>query len=207
MSNLTILPTQGEIIGFDCGPCNVLLDYWVQRHIHQPYDDSGKFAASGNVHEPLLKKLLDEPYLGLTPPKSTGRDTFNAAWLHMKLLAFDSILPADVQATLTAFIAATIAQDITKYAPECQTIYMCGGGAKNATLLDALRQALKIEKSACTHVEKTDVLGISVDQVEACAFAWLAMRFLERKPGNIPFATGATGERILGALYPGKSKP
>ncbi len=113
ISNITILPGEGgDVRGFDCGPANALLDEWATRHLGKPYDDGGKFAARGTVHAALLDALLDEPYFAAPPPKSTGRDLFNPAWLDAKLAAFSHVAPQDVQATLAALTAVSVAREI-----------------------------------------------------------------------------------------------
>ncbi|MEJ8795375.1 anhydro-N-acetylmuramic acid kinase [Trinickia caryophylli] len=204
ISNITILPAGGTqaVRGFDCGPANVLLDEWAKRKLGTPFDEGGRFAASGNVHQALLNVLLDEPFFELQPPKSTGRDLFNADWLDTKLRGFEQLSPADVQATLTALTAVTIAREIERHAGGCRAVYVCGGGARNPHLLAALADALEKTGVSGARVETTDALGVPPNHVEALAFAWLAMRCVERESGNLPAVTGAAGERVLGAIYP-----
>lgn len=161
----------------------------------------GKFAARGTVHAPLLDALLDEPYFAAPPPKSTGRDLFNPAWLDAKLAAFAQVAPQDVQATLTALTAVSVAREIATHASSCKALFVCGGGARNPVLLDALRHALR-EAGVPASVDTTAALGVPPQQVEALAFAWLAYRFTARQPGNLATVTGAAGNRVLGALYP-----
>lgn len=202
ISNITILPGEGgDVHGFDCGPANALLDEWATRHLGKPYDDGGKFAARGTVHAALLDALLDEPYFAAPPPKSTGRDLFNPAWLDAKLAAFPHVAPQDVQATLTALTAVSVAREIAQHAAGCKAVFVCGGGARNPVLLDALRHALR-EAGVPATVDTTAALGVPPQQVEALAFAWLAYRFTARQPGNLATVTGAAGNRVLGALYP-----
>ncbi|MDR8782202.1 anhydro-N-acetylmuramic acid kinase [Burkholderia multivorans] len=202
ISNITILPADGgDVRGFDCGPANALIDAWATRHLGKPYDDGGKFAARGTVHATLLDTLLDEPYFNAPPPKSTGRDLFNPAWLDAKLAAFAHVAPEDVQATLTALTAVSVAREIARHAPDCRAVFVCGGGARNPVLLDALSRALR-DAGVPAAVDTTATLGVPPQQVEALAFAWLAYRFVAREPGNLPAVTGAAGERVLGALYP-----
>jgi len=105
------------------------------------------------------------------------------------------------RATLAAFTAGTIADAIATHAANANTVYVCGGGARNGHLLRQLAAALATHGHAAV-VRTTDALGIAPDQVEALAFAWLAYRFDCRQPGNLPAVTGARGLRILGALYP-----
>jgi anhydro-N-acetylmuramic acid kinase len=145
--------------------------------------------------------LLDEPFLKLAPPKSTGRDLFHASWLGDKLAGFANVPPADVQATLSAFTAASLADAIAAHARDATAVYVCGGGAYNAHLMRQLQQALT-ERQHNARVTSTDSLGVSPNHVEALAFAWLAERHVMRAPGNLPGVTGAKGARILGALYP-----
>ncbi|PYE17751.1 anhydro-N-acetylmuramic acid kinase [Paraburkholderia silvatlantica] len=202
ISNITVLSSTGAVRGFDCGPANALLDLWAERHLGKPYDENGKFAASGNLHQPLLNALLDEPFFELQPPKSTGRDLFNARWLDDKLKGFESLTPADVQATLVALTAMSVAREIERHASDCRAVYVCGGGARNAALMAALQKALETGDVAGVPVTTTEALGVPPHQVEPLAFAWLAMRCVAREPGNLAAVTGAAGERVLGAIYP-----
>jgi anhydro-N-acetylmuramic acid kinase len=208
ISNITILPAGPDaeagisVRGFDCGPANVLLDEWASRHLGAPYDESGRFAASGKVHAGLLDVLLDEPFFEQAPPKSTGRDLFNAAWLDAKLANFGNLAPADVQATLTELTGVTVAREIERHASACKAVYVCGGGARNPEVLRAIERALATSSIGAIPVKSTDALGVPPNHVEALAFAWLAMRCIERTPGNLPAVTGAAGERVLGAIYP-----
>ncbi|WP_244848819.1 anhydro-N-acetylmuramic acid kinase [Caballeronia sp. SL2Y3] len=202
ISNITVLAASGAVRGFDCGPANALLDEWANRHLNKPYDDGGKFAARGEVNRPLLNALLDEPFFEEAPPKSTGRDLFNPSWLDAKLAPFPSLAPADVQATLTALTAVTVAREIERHASDARAVYVCGGGARNPVLMQMLQQALDETGVSGVPVMTTDALGVPPQQVEAFAFAWLAMRCVAREPGNLASVTGAAGERVLGAIYP-----
>ncbi|WP_096031803.1 anhydro-N-acetylmuramic acid kinase [Caballeronia calidae] len=202
ISNITILSGNGDVRGFDCGPANALIDEWALRHLQRPYDDGGKFAAQGQVHQPLLNAFLDEPFFETAPPKSTGRDLFNPVWMDAKLATFASLAPADVQATLTALTAMTVAREIARHASDVRSVYVCGGGARNPVLMSMLQQALEDSGVAGVPVMTTEALGVPPQQVEALAFAWLAMRCVAREPGNLPAVTGAAGDRVLGAIYP-----
>ncbi|KIF81176.1 anhydro-N-acetylmuramic acid kinase [Noviherbaspirillum autotrophicum] len=201
ISNISVLDHEQQVIGFDTGPGNVLMDAWVARHLGTTFDADGAWAAGGRVIPSLLQALLDEAFLKLVPPKSTGRDLFHSAWLEHKLSGFADAGPQDVQATLTEFTAVTLANAIADHAKTAKAVYVCGGGAYNAHLMHRLQLAL----TNCGHaaqVASTDALGVSPNHVEALAFAWLAYRHIERKAGNLPSVTGAKGLRILGALYP-----
>ncbi|TKC91240.1 anhydro-N-acetylmuramic acid kinase [Trinickia terrae] len=208
ISNITILPAgsgqggEANVRGFDCGPANVLLDEWAHRHLRTPFDEGGRLAAGGQVNQALLNALLDEPFFEAAPPKSTGRDLFNAQWLDGKLVAFPGLSPADVQATLAALTATTVAREIERHASDCRAVYVCGGGARNPELLKALETALAQTGVSGVPVKTTDALGVPPHHVEALAFAWLAMRCVDRAPGNLPTVTGASGDRVLGAIYP-----
>jgi anhydro-N-acetylmuramic acid kinase len=198
ISNLTLLRADSTVGGFDCGPGNVLLDLWCHRHRGVAYDEAGRWAATGRVDAALLGRLLAEPYLAAPPPKSTGRDLFNAEWLAAALGADGARLPPeDVQATLAEFTARAAADGLRRHAPAVTELLLCGGGARNIDLVGRLRAALP----AC-RVDTTDARGVPAEQVEALAFAWLARAFVERRPGNLPAVTGARGPRLLGALHP-----
>jgi anhydro-N-acetylmuramic acid kinase len=198
IANLTLLHADGQVEGFDTGPANALLDLWCQRHRGQPFDADGRFAASGRVDEALLDRLLAEPYFERAPPKSTGRDLFDADWLDGHLLGVSDAVPAEnVQATLAELTARTVATALLRQAPRTDQLLVCGGGAANADLLRRLRAQLP-----GIGVEPTGTRGVPPQQVEALAFAWLARAFVERQAGNLPSVTGARGPRILGALYP-----
>ncbi|HEY8023628.1 MAG TPA: anhydro-N-acetylmuramic acid kinase [Burkholderiaceae bacterium] len=202
MSNISILDgASDKVLGFDTGPGNVLLDLWAAKHLGMDYDAGGKWAASGKVLPSLLNALLNEPFFVAAPPKSTGRDLFDSSWLSSRLSAFTTAAPEDVQATLCALTAQTLADAIAAHALGADAVYVCGGGAYNDELLKQLRGALGLHGIAAS-VDSTDALGIAPNHVEALAFAWLAERFNARQPGNLPAVTGAKGPRILGALYP-----
>lgn len=200
IANITILPAAaaGEIIGFDTGPGNTLLDQWARRHRNASYDRNGEWAGSGQVNEDLLKSLLDDAYYARTPPKSTGREYFNLAWLDARLTG--TYRPEDVQATLVELTAQTIAHDIVQHAGSTSEVFVCGGGAHNPVLMQRLAQLLEP-----IQVGITAALGIDVDWVEAAAFAWLARQSLHQQPGNLPSVTGATHPVVLGGIFPGAS--
>jgi len=195
IANITDLPPADEVRGFDCGPGNVLMDEWIMDSRGLAYDESGAWAASGRVIPALLNALLAHEFFKLTPPKSTGRDTFNFAWVKRTLTGQEA--PADVQATLLELTAAGIAQSIKAHCAGAREVYVCGGGAHNRALLARLVTLLPDKQ-----VGVTDRLGVAADWVEALAFAWLARQTLTNQPGNLPAVTGAKGPRVLGAIYP-----
>jgi anhydro-N-acetylmuramic acid kinase len=195
ISNLTDLPPGGNTTGFDCGPGNLLMDAWCMRHLGKPYDDDGAWAASGKVLHTLLEQMLAEPFFALPPPKSSGRDLFDMAWLQGKLQGVESA--EDVQATLLELTCRSIAQAIRQYCAGATEIYLCGGGRHNSTLRFRIAALLP----GCS-VQPTDVLGTDGDYLEAVAFAWLAQQALHGKPANLPAVTGARHPCVLGAIYP-----
>jgi len=198
IGNLTVLHAGGRTLGFDCGPGNLLMDHWCQRHTGQPYDAAGAWGASGQVDATLLAQMLAEPYFAQPIPKSTGRDLFHPAWLDAQLHRRSATLrPEDVQATLAELTATACANDVLRHAPDARELLVCGGGAFNDHLMRRLAAQLP-----AVQVQRTDAHGLPATQVEACAFAWLARAFCEREPGNLSSVTGAVGPRLLGALYP-----
>ncbi|MET0917804.1 MAG: anhydro-N-acetylmuramic acid kinase [Burkholderiales bacterium] len=196
IANVTDLPPRGDVRGFDTGPGNVILDLWHARHRGSDYDRDGAWARTGRVDASLLAALFAEPYFARLPPKSTGRDLFDAQWLAGMLDGRD-IAPADVQATLVALTARTVADAVAKHCAGAAEVLIGGGGAKNHALMEALASAL-----APRLVTTTAAHGVAVEHVEALAFAWLAREALAGRPGNLPAVTGARGLRVLGAIYP-----
>lgn len=196
IANLTLLRADGRVLGFDTGPANVLMDGWCARHLGRDFDEGGAWAAGGRVDDGLLAKALQEPFFALPPPKSTGRDLFDRAWLDA-LLAGRDTAAQDVMATLAELTARSVADALRQHLPGAESLHVCGGGAFNAGLMARLSHALP-----GTPVVSTAALGVPPDQMEAMAFAWLAQAFLEKRPGNLPAVTGAAGPRVLGALYP-----
>jgi len=203
MANITLLSKTESIpvIGFDTGPGNVLLDYWIHKKKALAFDDSGQWASSGKIHASLLEQLLSEHYLQLPPPKSTGRELFNADWLNHHLSSFSGISDADIQCTIAELTAQSIANSISHCDSELSTsavdeVFICGGGAKNNHLKKRI-QALLPEKTVTT----TAKLGLDPDLVEATAFAWLAYRTINQLNGSLASVTGAKGDRVLGGIY------
>jgi anhydro-N-acetylmuramic acid kinase len=194
IANLTNLPINGAVSGFDSGPGNMLMDAWAELHLGKAYDESGNWAATGQVIDALLDELLAHPFFRLSPPKSTGRGLFNLTWLKQHLQP--GYKPEDVQRTLLELTARSIASAVTQYCSNPDEIYVCGGGANNRALLQCLQQLLHPVK-----IRLSDELGIGVDWVEAAAFAWLARQAMHQSTASLPEVTGAKGARILGAIY------
>lgn len=197
MANITVLPAgSGQITGFDTGPGNTLLDAWIQVSKEEKFDRDGAWAKSGKISSELLELLLRDPYFALPPPKSTGFEYFNLMWLRQALSEIGEIADADVQATLCALTARSIADAIRKHAAATDELLVCGGGIDNSELIRWIASALP-----AVHVHSTADFGLEPDWVEAAAFAWLAKRCLDAEYGNLPAVTGASRAAILGGIY------
>ncbi|QJR13706.1 anhydro-N-acetylmuramic acid kinase [Usitatibacter palustris] len=195
ISNVSLLVPGKPHTGFDCGPGNVLLDAWAQRHLGTPYDEDGKWAGGGKVEPRFLASLLADPFFDKPPPKSTGRELFNLEWLDAKVPK--GTTAQDIQATLLEATARSIADAVARYGAVVGEVALCGGGARNPALLSRVRELCKPAR-----VTTTDTLGIPSGHVEAAAFAWFAMKCLRREAIDLRGVTGANGPRILGAIYP-----
>jgi anhydro-N-acetylmuramic acid kinase len=194
IANITVLAPGRDVLGFDTGPANCLLDAWALRHRGTARDEGGAWAASGRVDRAELDAWLSDPYFKAPPPKSTGREHFNLDWLDARVRT--DAAPADVQATLLALTATSIADAIRASAPDAREVFACGGGVHNPALMSALRDRL-----APATLDSTSALGLDPDYVEAAGFAWLARARIAQTPGNLPAVTGARGPRVLGAIH------
>lgn len=203
IANIALLPRdQGApILGCDTGPGNCLLDRWIQRHHNKKYDAGGEWARAGTVNHPLLDALLADPYFSQESPKSTGTDYFSIDWLLKRLSGLDEPSPEDVQCTLVELTARSIRDTCLDMMPNAQAIYVCGGGAQNAYLMERLARLVDPIR-----VETTASLGIDPDWVEAMAFAWIARETLANRAANCPSVTGASQPVVLGAIYPAFSR-
>jgi anhydro-N-acetylmuramic acid kinase len=207
MSNLTVIqgkaaleqdPSHGpQVLGFDCGPGNVLMDGWCQLHTGAAFDQDGRWAAQGQVHLGLLQQLLDAPFFKQSPPKSTGRDLFQMDWLHAQLEHHKALAPVDVMATLTELTACVCSQDAMRCSSNAALLMVCGGGALNSHLMQRLQAHLP-DWRVCS----TSEFGLPPMQVEAAAFAWLARQRLNHQTSSLQSVTGAQGARVLGSVYP-----
>jgi anhydro-N-acetylmuramic acid kinase len=198
IANVTLLPVDGSVTGFDTGPGNTLMDNWIARHRGATYDRDGAWASGGSVVPELLQRLLATPYFSAAAPKSTGREFFNLTWLEQQIASIGQPpAPIDVQATLVELTARTIADEITALSPTLNEVFVCGGGAYNMLLMQRLEALLHPRQ-----LGSTAQLGIEPEWVEAAAFAWLAQQTLAGRPGNDPAVTGASTPCVLGAIYP-----
>ncbi len=213
ISNITVLPATGRnrpndaqdihdninVIGFDIGPGNTLIDYWCRTHFDCEYDNNGEITENGTIQLDFLDILLNDPYFETPPPKSTGLEYFNPRWLKDKLSLWegrDQSTNTDILTTLTALTAKTIADQLNNRQPKIDTAYLCGGGAKNAVLVTLLKQ------QTTTAIDTTATLGIDPQWVEAAAFAWIAYRTLNQLPSTLPSVTGASNPTIAGVISP-----
>ena len=200
IANVTVLPAAAaQVFGFDTGPANTLLDAWILACQDRRYDRNGEWGDSGRVSGELLEALLGDPYFRSPPPKSTGFEYFNLSWLRRHLSEVckaESMWNEDVQATLTALTARSVADAVLQYAPATRRLLACGGGVRNNGLMRRLKEQLP-----GVVIESTGGYGIDPGWVEAATFAWLAKRCLDREPGNLPGVTGASRETILGGVY------
>ncbi len=197
IANITILrAASDEVTGFDTGPGNTLLDAWIHTCKGKMFDRDGRWAKSGEVSSDLLEMLSRDPYFDLPPPKSTGFEYFNLMWLRQALSRSEDLADVDVQATLCALTASSIAAAIAKHAAGTSELLVCGGGIDNPELIRCIASSLPGIK-----IHSTAEFGLEPDWVEAAAFAWLAKRCLGKQPGNLPSVTGARDTAILGGIY------
>jgi anhydro-N-acetylmuramic acid kinase len=194
IANISVVQLHQPTYGYDTGPGNVLLDAWIAMHCGQDFDAGGGWAAQGEVIPGLLRAMQQHPFFAQDPPKSTGRGDFHLGWLETMLHSLARVRPVDVQRTLLELSAWSIAKACNQSGSK--SVWLCGGGAFN------LRLAQSISERSQLAVRSVADLGIHPQQVEACAFAWLGYRFLQRETGNLPAVTGATKPKVLGALWP-----
>lgn len=199
IANVSTLEPGRELLGFDTGPGNTLLDRWTQRCTGKPFDDDGKWSRTGQVHGKLLSILMADAYFRRPPPKSTGLEYFNLNWLRSGLdRVGERLSDADIQATLTELTAASIATAINEADCRPERVILCGGGARNGALTERLAACLE-EIS----VESSARHGVEPEWVEAVLFAWLARARIHGEPGNAPSVTGASRPATLGGVYYG----
>ncbi|MDU8923420.1 anhydro-N-acetylmuramic acid kinase [Pasteurellaceae bacterium LIM206] len=200
ISNISVLAPQAATIGYDVGPGNALLDDWIEQCLGKPYDKNGEWAKTGKIDTALLADLLDEPFFRRPPPKSTGRELFNLAWLAEKYRHHRALAPQDVQRTLVEFTAVSIADELRRLQQTDlpNVLMVCGGGAKNSLIMQRLAALLQ----PAWKVTTTGEYGLDIDFVEAAAFAWLAYRRMHNLPGNLPGVTGAKRAVSLGVIFP-----
>lgn len=197
IANISVLRANQPVLGYDTGPGNMLMDAWCQKHTGEAYDKNGQLASQGVVNQALLRDLLNEPYLKLNAPKSTGRELFNLSWLEAHL-QHHSLSVENIQRTLCELTAVTITDEVCKYlSGRTPELLVCGGGALNPLLMERIRHHLPDWS-----VMSTSDKGVDSDNMEAMAFAWLAYRRIHNLPSNLPEVTGASRPASLGVIYP-----
>jgi anhydro-N-acetylmuramic acid kinase len=196
IANLTLLPRAKDaaVRGFDTGPASCLLDAWAAHHLGTGFDRDGLVARGGSVDRALLDRLLDYPYFRSPPPKSSGREEFDLAWLSERAPTLGN---ADMLATLTELTARSVVDALRAHGPDVRRVIACGGGVHNGFLMQRLQALLQP-----VVLETTAAYGIDPDYVEAALFAWLARQTMRGAAGNLPSVTGAAGPRVLGAVHP-----
>jgi anhydro-N-acetylmuramic acid kinase len=198
IANVTIVTDRLETVrAFDLGPANMPLDLVVHAWTHgaESFDRDGRRAAAGRVDGDLVAELLRHPFLAVPPPKSTGREAFGDVFVQPLLRRYLG-READLLASLTRFVAESVAAGIRRWVTQpIAELLVSGGGARNRTLMADLGAAL-----APVPVRSLDAVGLDPDAKEAVAFAVLANETLFGRPGNLPGATGAAGPRVLGKL-------
>jgi anhydro-N-acetylmuramic acid kinase len=204
IANLTAIPAGAkphQVIAFDTGPGNMVIDAVTQQLFGRPFDQAGKIAASGEVIEPVVKRILRAPFFATKPPKTAGREEFGREFVCEFLRSCGHAPKQDVAATATALTARSISAAVTRFvlAKEgaFRELVVSGGGAKNATLMAMLAEELAPKGIV---VRFSDEFGLPSDAKEAVAFAVLAYETWNRRPSNVPSATGAKRPVILGKI-------
>lgn len=211
IANVTVLAPNTEPLAWDIGPANALIDTVVADSPDTPaaFDKDGALATAGSVHEPLLARLLDDPYYRVAAPKSTGKEHFHLDYVRQHLAALfatagtdprEHPLPLpDLVATLTELTARTVADALA--ASGAEAVFVSGGGVRNPFMMRRIGGLLP-----GVTVETSDALGVPVDAKEAVAFALIGWLTAHGAAGNVPSCTGAAGERVLGSITPGLSE-
>ena len=197
ISNVTVLSKDCDIFAFDNGVGNMLIDYFVNKLFSLPYDKNGEFASSGNIDERWLCELLSEPYYSLKPPKTTGRELFNAEYAE-KIFKTAPKNKFDVIATITALTAKVIANSYNDFVlplTDYDEVVIGGGGAYNKYLISLLKKYLP-SKQIKTHSD----FGIPDKLKEAIAFAYLGYYTVNKQPNNVPSCTGANYPVVMGKI-------
>ena len=199
ISNITIVTNSMEPIAYDIGPANGLMDAAIFAYSKgkATFDTDGKLASEGKINATHLKKFLSHPYYTLSAPKSTGKEIFHLPYVIEIIGPIEDWVIEDVLATLLEVTVETVANEVEKF--KLSSIYIAGGGASNQRLMLRLQERL----GSCK-VLTIDELGISTQSKEALAFALIGFLTVHGLPGQLPSCTGASGERLLGSLTPGK---
>ena len=195
IGNVTYLKKNGkvsDVVAFDTGPGNMMIDEAMRKLYNKEYDESGETAFKGKVHEDIIKDLLKDPYLDMPLPKSTGREKYNVKYLDyiIERVRKNNGTDEDIISTLTAYTADTISYSYNKFLGSIDKVYVSGGGAYNKFLLERLKKDLGCE--ICVMKD--------ADSLEALSFALLGYYTLKHKPSNVPNVTGASRPVVLGSI-------
>ena len=195
IANVTFLPTEGQVQGYDSGPGGGLLDEWSQLHLGENYDHDGQWGRTGMIQKNLLEAMLRDPYFTQSPPKSTSREYFSRSWVE-SIVTEHPASPEDIQATLTELTARSIGAALLAASPAIQRVLLCGGGARNTYLRERLAAQLSVP------VEPTDEYGLDAEWVECFLFALLAYLYDRKEATDLTKITGSHKAAILGAAWP-----
>lgn len=199
ISNSTYLQKEGtldDVIAFDNGPGNMMIDYAMNKLFNQKYDQDGLIALNGDIIESMAKEVLNQEYFRIKPPKSTGRELFGNEYTETLLQKYSNHSKEDIITTLTYITAYSISHSLEQFIDdEIDALYVCGGGAKNKAILSFLETQM-----SNTIVRPIDILGISSEYKEAMAFIVLGNETINHNPSNCKKATGATEYTILGQI-------
>jgi len=185
-----------QVVGFDTGPGNCLMDQWIEQHLGQRFDRDAEWASSGTRIESVLSQLMTDPYLHEPHPKSTGTDHYNLHWLNRQIPDLGDYPPEDIQASLLAFTVESIGLALEQLNARTGELYVCGGGAQNPAIMASLKHRLN-----SFEIDKTDALGVPSDWVESVGFAWLGYCKQHNIPSNLPSVTGADKPVVLGQTF------
>lgn len=200
MANITFLPSnnnKNDVLAFDTGPGNVLIDSYMQKHFNKDFDNRGFIASKGIINKSFLNKLKRIDFINKKPPKSTGRESFNYELISKIINSLDinRLMPNDIIATLSYFTSWSIAENINRFTNGADKIIISGGGSYNSFILKHLKAILP----DC-EIRVSDRIGIPSDAKEAICFAYLAYRTLGGLTSNIKGVTGAEREVVLGVI-------
>jgi anhydro-N-acetylmuramic acid kinase len=212
IANLTAIPADAamsDVVAFDTGPGNMVIDAVTEKLFGQPFDRGGKIAASGNVLDKFIPRILRRDFFRKEPPKTAGREEFGRDFVREFLLGYGRCRKQDIVATATALTAKSIADAIRRFVvrdskaarePAFQEMILSGGGAKNSTLVAMLTDELR---PLGVQLRFSDELGLPSAAKEAAAFAVLAYETWHRRASSVPSATGAKRAAVLGKIsYP-----
>lgn len=204
IGNLTYLKRNcqiDDVLAFDTGPGNVIIDYFMNKYYNKPYDDKGRIAKSGMVILPIIEKLMEEEYIKRKPPKSTGRETYSKENLDRleKELEFEKYNKEDIIATISEFTVLSIVYNYKTFIKDFDEVIVSGGGSHNDYIMDRLNEELDNEVHSLDELYSTSEVSFS-DAKEAFAFAVLGYLSLNGRAGNVKSSTGAKESLVLGEV-------